>query len=200
MADTTVPVQGGLGVNITIPAAARIATFSGQQYQVVQIVGFPNEPNQPLVLFSGTGYYTSSVFANGATVQVLAGAAVAQYNVGVSAVVGVAVAIPTQGTPGTLNATGALTTPLLLTRIVTSSTAAAVAGTLDTGTVTDAALSMAIGDNFNWALVNTGPNTFTVTAATGHTIVGTATVLTTISGQFRTVKTAAATFVTYRIG
>lgn len=200
MADTTVPVQGGTGVNITIPAAALIATFSSQQYQVIQIVGYPNEPNQPLVLFSGVGYYTSPVFANGATVQVLAGAAVATYNIGVSAVVGVATGFPTQGNPGALNATGALTTALLLTRIVTSSTAAAVAGTLDTGTVTDAAVTMAIGDSFNWALVNTGANTFTVTAATGHTIVGTATVLTTISGQFRTRKTAAATFITYRIG
>lgn len=200
MADTTVPVQGGLGVNITIPAAALIATFSSQQYQVVQLVGFTNEPNQPLVLFSGTGYYTSSAFTNGATVQVLAGASVATYNVGTNAVVGVASGFPTQGTPGALNATGALTTALLLTRIVTSSTAAAVAGTLDTGTVTDAALTMAIGDSFNWALVNTGPNTFTVTASSGHTIVGAGAVLTAISGQFRTRKTAAATFVTYRIG
>lgn len=200
MADTTVPVQGGVGVNITIPAAALIATFSGQPYQVVQIVGYPNEPNQPLVLFSGSGYYTSSVFTNGATVQVLAGAAAVSYNVGVSAVVGVATSFPTQGAPGALNATGALTTALLLTRLVTSSTAAAVAGTLDTGTVTDAAVTMAVGDSFGWSIINTGANTFTVTAATGHTIVGTATVLTGISAPFRTRKTAANTFVTYRIG
>ncbi len=88
MADTIVPVQGGGGVNITIAAAALIATYGSQQYQVIQLVGYPNEPSQPLVLFSGTGYYTSSVFASGATVQVLAGSSTVSYNIGVSAVVG----------------------------------------------------------------------------------------------------------------
>ena len=45
-----------------------------------------------------------------------------------------------------------------------------------------------------------GANAFTVTAATGHTIVGAAAVANSTSGRFRTRKTAANTFVTYRIG
>jgi hypothetical protein len=48
-------------------------------------------------------------------------------------------------------------------------------------------------------VINTGGNTFTVTAATGHTIVGVAAVVTVTSGNFRTRKTAADTFITYRM-
>jgi hypothetical protein len=63
----------------------------------------------------------------------------------------------------------------------------------------DAAAQMAIGDSVDWTVINTGPNTFTVTAATGHTIVGAAAVATATSGWFRTRKTAADTFITYRL-
>ncbi len=105
-----------------------------------------------------------------------------------------------QPVPGTLDATGTLTAALLEGRIVTSSTAAATVATVDTGAVMDAALSMAIGDSFDWTIINTGPSTFTVTAAaSGHTLVGVGAVLTLISSQWRTKKTAAATFVSYRL-
>jgi hypothetical protein len=130
-------------------------------------------------------------------VTISAGIHPVQYNVGV----GPAVIERTnyQPAPGTLNATGTLTAALILGGIVTSTSAAAVTATLDTGTVMDAALTMAVDDSFDWALINTGPNTVTVTAATGHTIVGTATVVTVVSARFRTRKTAANTFVTYRM-
>ena len=100
-----------------------------------------------------------------------------------------------------LNATGALTAAMILSGIVTSTTAAAVAGTLPTGAVLDAASEFAIGDSFDWSVIATGANAFTVTAAaTGHTVVGTAAVATVTSGAWRTRKTAAETFVSYRIG
>lgn len=106
-----------------------------------------------------------------------------------------------QGTPGTLNATGTLTAALVTAGIVTSTSAAAVAATLDTGTAMDTALAndIAIGEAFEWSLINTGPNTVTVTASAGHTIVGTATVVTVVSGYFLTRRTAANTWVTYRM-
>jgi hypothetical protein len=193
MANTTVPVQGT--ASVTVPASGKIATNGAQQYQVIQLVGYPNEPSQPLVLFSGTGRYTSSAFTSGASISVQAGASTVDYNVGASAAI---VPQTYQTTPGTLNATGTLTAALILGGIVTSTSAAAVAATLDTGTVMDAAVTMAVDDSFVWSLINTGPNTVTVTASTGHTIVGTATVATVVSGRFRTRKTAANTFVTYR--
>lgn len=104
-----------------------------------------------------------------------------------------------QGTPGTLNATGTLTAALIASKIVTSTTAAAVTATVDTGTAMDTALSgtVAIGEAIDWSVINTGPNTFTVTAASGHTIVGAGAVATATSGSFRSKRTAANTWVTY---
>jgi hypothetical protein len=107
-----------------------------------------------------------------------------------------------QSAPGTLNATGTLTAALIRGGIVTSTTASAVTATLDTGAVMDGAVRMAVNDAFTWSAINTGgANAFTVTAAaTGHTIVGAGAVAANSSGLFLTRKTAADTFVTYRIG
>lgn len=106
-----------------------------------------------------------------------------------------------QAAPGTLNSTGTLTAALLVGGIVTSTTAAAVAATLDTGSAMDTALGtvMGVDTGFYWSVINTGGNTLTVTASSGHTIVGTATVLTVVSGRFFTRRTAANTWVTYRV-
>lgn len=194
MANTIVPVQGTAAV--TVPAAGKIATNGAQQYQVIQNVGYPNYPTEPLVLFSGTGRYTSSAFTSGASISVQAGSSTVEYNVGASAAI---VSQVYQTTPGTLNATGTLTAALILGGLVTSTTAAAVAATLDTGAIMDAAITMSVDDSFVWSVINTGgANAFTVTASTGHTIVGAAAVANSTSGRFRTRKTAASTFVTYR--
>jgi hypothetical protein len=105
-----------------------------------------------------------------------------------------------QGAPGALNATGTLTAALIAAGIVTSTSAAAVAATLSTGALLDTAFpEIAIGEAFEWSLINTGPNTVTVTASAGHTIVGTATVATVTSGYFMTRRTAANTWITYRM-
>lgn len=112
-----------------------------------------------------------------------------------------------QGAPGALNATGTLTAALILTGIVTSSAAAAVVATVDTGTAMDTALAdtVAIGEAFDWSAINThATNAFTVTAAADHTLVGSGVVDTDAvgggSGRFRSKRTAANTWVTYRIG
>lgn len=106
-----------------------------------------------------------------------------------------------QGTPGTLNATGTLTAALVAAGIVTSTTAAAVTATVDTGTAMDTALAaeVAIGDGFHWSAIATGANAFTVTAAAGHTLVGSGVVATVTSGRFFSKRTAANTWVTYRL-
>lgn len=109
------------------------------------------------------------------------------------------------GSPVALNATGTITTAMLLSGTITSSTAALVTATLETGAVMDASTEWTIGEGYNWGVVNTGPNSFVVTAAaSGHTIIVPATTGGTVATQtvalFRTVKTAADTFVTYRIG
>lgn len=89
---------------------------------------------------------------------------------------------------------------MLLAGLVSSTTAAGVTATLETGAVMDASTSWDIGESVEWSVVNTGGNNFVVTAAaSGHTVVGVGTVAGGASGRFRTEKTAAATFVTTRI-
>ena len=102
-------------------------------------------------------------------------------------------------TPVAVNVTGAVSALAIIGGIVTSTTAAAVAGTVPTGAVMEAASDWAINDSIDWSVINTGGNTFTVTAASGHTLVGAAAVATLTSGRFRTVKTAVNTFITYRM-
>lgn len=101
-----------------------------------------------------------------------------------------------------LDATGTITTAMVLSGSITSSTAAAVTATLETGAVADAATTWAIGEGADWGVVNTGgANAFTVTAAaSGHTVTGSGIVASGTAAQFRTVKTAADTFVTTRVG
>lgn len=108
-----------------------------------------------------------------------------------------------QGAPAAVDSTATLTIANLQTGIITSSTAAAVTGTLPTGTLTDAGFTdppLAVNESFEWSVTVTGAtNAFTVAAGTAHTLVGSGVVLAATSAQFRTRKTAANTFVSYRI-
>lgn len=185
---------------VTIPATESIAVFTLGEAKVYRKLSFPNYPSE--LSFLGTvsaGQTVFGAYADGATIIVEAGAADVEYAVGVGPSCPSVLKTKIQATPGTLNATGALTAALMLTGIVTSTTAAAVAATVPTGTVLDAAVEFAVNDSFDWSVINTGPNTFTVTAAADHTLVGVAAVATVTSAHFRTRKTAATTFVTYRI-
>jgi len=106
----------------------------------------------------------------------------------------------TQLAPAAVNTTATLTAAQLLGGIITSTTAAAVSGTLPTGTLMDTAAGIDINEAFDWYVINTGAtNAFTVVAGTDHTIVGAAAVALSTTGNFRTRKTAANTFVTYRL-
>ena len=110
----------------------------------------------------------------------------------------------TQVAPTAKSATGTLTIAELLTGIIVTSGTAAQSYTLPTGTLTDAGITapaLPVNGSFDWSMVNTGTSTAAVTmlAGTGHTIVGAAVVAIGTSAGFRTRKTAANTFVTYRI-
>lgn len=177
-----------------VPASSRIATYSTSQYQVFQVEG---DGTRRVPLFSGAGPYTSATFTAPTRIELTSGSNAVFYAVGTHSFIP---EFATQPTAGTLNATGTLTAALLFGGIVTSTTAAAVTATLATGAVLDAASTFIVGDYFDWSAVNTGgTNAFTVTASSGHTIVGTAAVAANTTGRFRTVKTAANTFVSYRI-
>lgn len=190
----------GKSVELAIPATESIAVYTAGTAQVSQIVGYPNVPNTSNDLGAVTnGQTVFGAYASGATIVIEAGASPVYFEIGVAPSVPQA-SFGTQGDPVAVNVTGAVSAAAMLGGIVTSTTAAAVAGTVPTGTVMDAASEFAINDSFDWSVIATGANAFTVTADTGHTVVGTAAVATATSGVFRTRKTAANTFVTYRIG
>lgn len=191
-------------VTVSVPAAEYIAVFCQGVCTVSRSQGFPNYPNQTTLLGTvSAGQTVFGPYASGADIVLeTSGGVQALYEVGTAPQVQQQRLLsPVQVTPGTLNATGTLTVALCLTGLVTSTTAAAVVATLDTGATVDLASNWAVNDSFDWAVINTGGNAFTVTAAaTGHTVVGAGAVAATTSGQFRTRKTAADTFVTYRLG
>jgi hypothetical protein len=197
MPSTTIQPYGS--ATVSVPASSAVATYGVQGYNVYSYPTYANYPTPiPIVTFSGVGANTSSAFTNATTVIIQAGGSPVLYNVGTGPVI---FDRPNyQATPGTLNATGTLTAALVLTGIVTSTTAAAVAATLDTAALIDAAATFAVGDSFDYILVNTGgANAITLTTSTGNTIVGTAAVAANTSGRFRMYKTAAGAFTHTRI-
>lgn len=205
--DTGIFRQGN-SVFVTVPASSQISIYTKGRALVWQLFAAPGQSpptvaTGPVSLLTtvtnGTPYQSATFSAITYLMIESWGEYPTFYNIGVTPISLTAVGMRYQGTPGTLNATGTLTAALIYTRIVTSTTGAAVAATLDTGTVMDASAVWAVGDSFDWAVINTGGNTFTVTAAAGHTIVGVAAVVTVTSAIFRTRKTAANTFVTYRL-
>lgn len=115
--------------------------------------------------------------------------------------------LTTQPTPGVLNATGTLTAAMLLTSIVTSTTAAAVTATLDTGTLLETALlalypNLGVNDYFEFSVVNTGSNAFTIATAGGWTDGGNGftAVAAGTSARFGVRRTAANAYTIFKVG
>lgn len=122
--------------------------------------------------------------------------------------------VNTQPAPTVKTVANTLTIAELLTKIIDATptaTGATAAYTLPTGALIDAGLTMEMNDSFDWCLINNALaalDTITVTATTGHTIVGNPVVQSLhastgatmgYSSLWRTRKTAADTYVTYRI-
>lgn len=196
---------------IILAAGESIAVATVGETQVYRNVGYPNFPTTKTLLGTvlggaagvaggnNNGQTVFGPFASGASITIEGGAADSFYETGTAPVVQGLYSSQVSTTPVAVNVTGAVSAAAILGGIVTSTTAAAVAGTIPTGTAMDAASDFSINDSIDWSVINTGANTFTVTAAAGHTIVGVAAVATVTSGRFRTVKTAANTFISYRL-
>lgn len=185
---------------IVLAAGQSLAVASASPAQVYQVVGYPSFPSTESLVGTVNGGETVFTPAGGvaATYVVYAGASPVQYAVGTAPRNLSQAAAQLQGAPGVLNATGTLTGAMILAGLVTSTAGAAVAATLDTGAALDLVIpDMAVGESFEWGVIVTGGNAFTVTASAGHTVVGNMVVPANGSGRFRTRKTAAATYVTY---
>lgn len=110
-----------------------------------------------------------------------------------------------QGSSQNFDSTGTMTSANLLAFIITSTTAAAVSATLPTGSSMDTGLLAAYppalvnNDAFDFSVINTGPNAFTIITNTGWTLVGSMVVATGTSGRFRARRSANNTYVLYRL-
>lgn len=185
---------------ITVPSGSKIAVFTNGVATLSQLYVYDQAPDAiGQIARIVNEQYVSSAFSVATTVYVESNTTAAFYAVGTAPVVGSNYDTQIQAAPVAVNVTGAISSTAMLGGLVTSTTAAAVEGTVPAGSVLDAASSFAINDSFDWSVIATGANEFTLIAATGHTLVGDEVVATATSGTFRTRKTAADTFVTYRI-
>ena len=197
---------------VILNAADRIATYSRRPIKVWQIVGRPNLPDD-LTLLSAVPAdteYRSAAFAAGATIAIEADEAEVFYAVGVTAVITENIGRRAQPTPGAMTVTATITPALMLTGLIVGTHAAGATQnyTLPAGATLDAALEMDVDESIDWALINASAaaaDTITILqAGADHTIIG-APIVVSANGapantaMYRTRKTAADTFVTYRL-
>lgn len=185
---------------ISVPAGSVIAVASRAEAQVFEVVGFPNYPNasELLGVVSDLTITTFTFGGSAATISIQAGATEVYYSVGTSPTIDELVGARSAVVATAVDVTGPITAAAIAGGIVTSA-AAAVTGTLPTAAVMNAALGLAIGDGLEWSVIKVGANNFTVDPAAGHTITGAVVVATATSGRFLTVRTAATTYVTFRL-
>ena len=215
--------NGGTTGAITISTGAPTGTTSSSSGNLT--LSTPNASGSSggaggnISITAGNGSGSGGV---GGSVSINAGAAVSTGTVNIGNTTGF-VAISRSGSSISLNGTvnslylnqpavtalstagaNTLTIAQMLTLIITVTQTAAVTLTLPTGTLTDAGIqggASAIRNSFDWSVINLGTTSGAVTMAAGtaHTYVGNATVAIGTSAGFRTVKTAANTYITYRI-
>lgn len=190
-----IEAAGSAEGQIAAPAASTPTGTGGTASLTGGAGGTTSGPGGPSNITGGAG---TAGNANGGDVTLAGGAANGS---GVNGVVREnGVVVRQQGAPGVLNATGTLTAAEMLAGIVTTTSGAAVAATLDVATNMDLALPSSVaGDSFDFSIINTGSNTLTVGTASGWTLVGTMTVVTNVSGRFRARKTGAGAWTLYRL-
>lgn len=209
-------LTGGGRVSVTLTATQKIAVASQGAVQVYRTSGFANYPDASTLI--GTvinGQTVFGTFTGGATIIIDAGGGLPTfYEVGTDPIVKQGrVANGVQVTPNAETTAATLTATEILTGLVTvTHTAGATqAYTLPTGTLLDAASTFAVDEYFDWTVINlsaAAADTATITAGTDHTVVGTMICQSAHSStglihgnalRLRTRKTAANTFVSYRI-
>ena len=198
--------------SITVAAGDRIATYSRESIKVWRIVGSPNLVDEWDLLSEvpADTEYRSAVFTAGAIIAIGAGEAEVLYATGVSAVITENIGRRAQPTPTAMTVAANITPAGLLSGIIIGTHAAGATQTytLPAGATLDAALEMEVDESVDWTLINASAaaaDTITVAqAGADHTIVGAAVVVSANSAPdntatYRTRKTAADTFVTYRL-
>lgn len=189
---------------VTVPAGEKIAVQAYSPASVFQEVGYPNFPeSQDLLTVVENTTYVSAAFTNATSVTIQAGASGANYAVGVAPVITDDGNWQLQGAPADIadGASMIATAENVLTGIVTSTLTQARNLQLPTGANLDLATEWAIGQAFDVTFMTLGAFVMTITVNTGVTIVGSAVTAATAgsTARFRLRKTAADTFIAYRL-
>ena len=211
-------------VSVPIDQYINVFCAGDNSARVYKSTGGPstNTPKRFTLETSGTVTNKETVFGpytSATTIKIQAGADPVFYSVGALAASLVVLRNSprisyNQVAPVAYNSALTLLTSDLMGGLITSTqaTGATIALTLPTGTLADAAAGLEIGMGFEWSLLNlsaAAADTVTLTAGTGHTIVGPPIVqsvhattggITGATARWLTKKTAANTFITYRIG
>ena len=190
--------------SFTVPAGEKVAVQAYSPASVFQEVGYPNFPEtQDLLTVVDNTTYVSGAFTNATIVTIQAGASGALYAVGVSPVITDDGNWQLQGAPGNIADGGAMiaTAADVLTGIVTATPTTTRSIQLPLGSNLDLATEWAIGEAFDFSVITLAAFALTITVNTGVTIVGSAATAATsgASARFRVRKTAADTFIVYRI-
>ena len=189
---------------VTVPAGEKIAVQAYSPASVFQEVGYPNYPkSQDLLTVVDNTTYVSAAFTNATSVTIQAGASGALYAVGVSPVITDDGNWQLQDAPGDVADGGAMiaTAANVLTGIVTATPTTTRSIQMPLGSNLDLATEWAIGESFDFSVITLAAFALTITVNTGVTIVGSAATAATsgASARFRLRKTAADTFIVYRI-
>lgn len=192
---------------ITVPANESVAVFSQGSAQVSRVTNFPNYPAVTTLLGTVTnGQTVFGPYASGAVIQIEAtGGIQTLWEVGTApSVQQQRLNSQVQVTPIVIadGASMAFAAGDLLSGIVTATPTTGRNIQLPTGAAMDLVSEFAINDSIDWTLITLAAFALTVTqGTTGHTIVGAAATAGTsgATARFRTRKTAADTFVSYRI-
>jgi hypothetical protein len=189
---------------VTVPAGEKIAVQTYSPANVFQKVGFPNFPDsQDLLTVVENTTYVSPSFTNATSVTIQAGASGAYYAIGVAPTISNTGNWQPQPAPANITDGGSMAASPseVLTGIVTATPTASRNIQLPTGASLDLASEWAINDSFDFTVITLAAFALTVTVNTGVTIVGAAATAATSgsTARFRMRKTAADTFIAYRI-
>jgi hypothetical protein len=203
MSYNTIFAQGT--VTVTVAAGEKIAVQAYSPASVFQEVGFPNFPEAQdlLTVVRDNATYVSGAFTNATSVTIAAGASGAFYATGVAPQISNNGNWQPQPAPANIADGGSMiaTAADVLTSIITATPTASRNIQLPLGTDLELATEWAVNDSFDFSLITLAAFALTLTVNTGVTIVGSAA---TGAGsgsaaRFRIRKTAANTFVVYRI-
>lgn len=202
---------------VTVPSGSKLAVTSDAPVQIYKEVGYPNFPTQRTLFYTTTAgeRYVSAAVSAATRFVIQPGAAPAEYEVGVQLTFNgapVPLRFFSQGAPNTATDAATLTVAQMLDGMIVATPTTASAYTTPTGAVLEAAMPTDIGldDAFDLIIINiggTGDDITLTPGATGFSIVGDAVVRPSADsgteqagqGTFRIRRSAAETFIAYRI-